>query len=103
MACAPVRSLMQLGGGLDRLRGVVGEQRRHLQRDPTVDPIGGVENGAKQACRGFQVFQVFQVFQRESEERLLGGFALAYQWSWPIACSKMVGFEVSPVTENSAM
>jgi hypothetical protein len=88
---------MQLGGGLDRLRGVVGEQRRHLQRDPTVDPIGGVENGAKQACLGFQVFQ------RESEERLLGGFALAYQWSWPIACSKMVGFEVSPVTENSAM
>jgi hypothetical protein len=50
----------------DRLVGVVGDQRRHLERHPSVDAVGALVNRLEQ-LRGAP-----QVGQRELEEQLLG-------------------------------
>ena len=69
----PVRRLVQLGRSVNRLRGVVGDQGRDLQRDPAVDSVGGVVERAEQTRGGFQVVE------RECEKSRLGGLALAHQ------------------------
>ena len=92
-------------GRRDRRRGVVGEQRRDLERDPAVDAVGALVDG------GEEVGGVAQVGDRQLEEEVLAAGALAAPCSpmarrsrpTAIALSKIDGFEVSPVTESSSM
>ena len=64
----PVCGFMQPGCRLNRLGGVVRQQRRHLERNPAVKSFGRVEHRAKQVGRHGEVFQC------PRKEQLLGRF-----------------------------
>ncbi len=57
---------VQLRRLLDRRRGVIGEQRRDLQRDETVNAVGALVHGGEEVGGGAQVGD------RELEEEILG-------------------------------
>jgi hypothetical protein len=67
----PVRVPVELGGRVERARGVVGEPRRNLERDPAVDTVRPLPD------REELVGRATQVVDRELEERLLAGGAAA--------------------------
>jgi hypothetical protein len=99
--CASMKSR----GAGDGAGGVVRQQRRPLERYPTVDAAAGVVDRSKE-IRG-----PCQILQRQFEERGLarlarGGFLMdGVVIEAPVfdRLIEMVGLEVRPVTEYSAM
>ncbi|MCK7517107.1 MAG: hypothetical protein MZV64_05000 [Ignavibacteriales bacterium] len=87
-----------------RARGVVGEQRRDLERDPAVDAVGAVVDGPEQVGgprRGRRARARRRAPRRDlpcarpaADRRVVGVGLLLMAWS------KIVGFEVSPVTDK---
>jgi hypothetical protein len=55
---------VKLDGGRERAARVVGEVRRHLHRDPSVDPVGAFVDAREQVSR------LAQVVERDLEEGL---------------------------------
>jgi len=100
----PARGAQGLSGG-QRAGGVVGQERRDFQRHPAVDAARPVPDRSERiGGRG-------QILERQFEEQCLarpaffdlcpdrGVIGRAVLMAW----SKIVGLEVSPVTENSSM
>ena len=71
--------------GADRLRGVVGEQRGDLERDPAVDAAGRLED------RPQQIGRLRQVLPCEREEEVLAGLPLARQGADRLVVETAVG------------
>ncbi len=64
------RPLVQILGRGQRARGVVGQERRHLQRHPAVHAVGPVVDRPK------QVGGPGEILQRQIEEQILARLAL---------------------------
>src|SRR5215467_2297794 len=64
--------LMRRLGRAERARGVVGEERRHLERDPAVHTVGAVPDGTE------KIGGPRQVFDGQLEEERLPRLALAH-------------------------
>ena len=83
----------------------MGQQRRYFQRHPAIHAVRLVADGSK------QVGGPRDVFERQLEEDLLADLlGLAFladrrivRGLFLMAWSKIVGFEVSPVTDSSSM
>ena len=96
---------------MERLRGeqrshrIPCEQRRNLERNPTVDPRGTFVHRSKQVCRCREIPQC-QIKEKRlavsacchalADLLVVGGTALQ-------GVKKMVGLDVSPVTDSSLM
>jgi hypothetical protein len=84
---------------------VVRQERRDFERHPAVHAIGPGKDRLE------QVGGTGQIRKSQREEQILGRFAVdaeretssSYMSLFLIALSKIVGFEVSPVTERSSM
>ena len=67
----PAGAAVQVLGHGQRALGIVGQQRRHLERHPAVDAVGAVVD------RPEQVRRARQVLDRQVEEQILGRSRLA--------------------------
>jgi hypothetical protein len=80
----PPRPVMQRLGRGQSAGGVVGQERRHLQRDPSIDAIGALENRLE------QLGGPGQVLQRQVEEQILARSARAHLLSDRVVVSGAV-------------